>query len=151
MRYFEEVAAAHKKYDSPTTLPTRADKGSAGYDFRIKEDVILEPGESKLVFTDVKVFMPENEVLLVYIRSSLGVKLGINLKNGTGVIDSSYYNNPSNDGNLGIPLINNGDKTVLLPAGERVAQGIFMPYLITNDDEVMKDSRDGGFGHSGRF
>jgi dUTP pyrophosphatase len=150
MRFFEEVEAKHKKYDSETILPKRADKASAGYDLRIKEDVTLKPGESVLVFTDIKVFMPENEVLLVYIRSSLGVKYGINLMNGTGVIDSSYYNNPSNGGNIGIPLVNTGDKTVMLLAGERCAQAIFMPFLLTNDDEVVNDFREGGFGSSGR-
>lgn len=150
MRFFEEVAAEHKKYDGPTILPTRADPGSAGYDLRIKEDVVLEPGESKLCFTDVKAFMAENEVLLIYIRSSLGVKWGVNLKNGTGVIDSSYYNNPDNDGNIGIPILNMSRKKVVINAGERVAQGIFMPYLLTNDDEVANENRIGGFGSSGK-
>jgi dUTP pyrophosphatase len=149
MRFFEEVT--HKKYESETILPKRSDDGSAGYDFRIKEDVTLEPGESKLCFTDVKAFFPENEVLLIYIRSSLGVKWGINLKNGTGVIDSSYYFS-ENEGNIGLPLINNSKKKVVIQSGERVAQGIFMPYLLTNDDQPAKERREGeGFGSSGRF
>jgi dUTP pyrophosphatase len=148
MRFFEEVK--HKKYESETVLPKRSDNGSAGYDFRIKEDVTLEPGESKLCFTDVKAFFPENEVLLLYIRSSLGVKWGVNLRNGTGVIDSSYYNNSDNEGNIGIPLVNMSKKKVVINKGERVAQGIFMPYLLTNDDEVVNDIRNGGFGSSGR-
>jgi dUTP pyrophosphatase len=148
MRFFEEVAKEHKKYDGATVLPQRADGGSCGYDIRIKEDVVLQPGESKLVFTDVKAFFPENEVLMIYIRSSIGVKKKVNLANGTGIIDSSYYNNPSNNGNLGLPLVNNGTETVVLEKNERVAQGIFTPYLLTNDDEVMRDTRYGGFGSS---
>jgi dUTP pyrophosphatase len=149
-RGFEEVAEKHKKYDSETTLPVRADKGSAGSDFFIKEQVVLEPGESKLIFTDVKAYMQEDEVLLIYIRSSLGVKFGINLKNGTGVIDSSYYSNPTNDGNIGIPLVNMSRKKVVIEAGERVAQGVFTKYLVTDNDEVLHEERTAGFGSSNR-
>jgi dUTP pyrophosphatase len=150
VRGFEEVAKEHKKYDNETILPVRADKGSAGSDFFIKEQVTLEPGESKLVFTDVKAYMQEDEVLLIYIRSSLGVKFGINLKNGTGVIDSSYYSNPTNDGNIGIPLVNMSRKKVVIEAGERVAQGVFTKYLVTDNDEVLHEERTAGFGSSNR-
>jgi dUTP pyrophosphatase len=149
-RFFEEVAKEHKKYDNETILPKRADKGSCGYDFQVKEQVVLEPGESKLVFTDVKACMQDNEVLLIYIRSSLGVKFGINLKNGTGVIDSSYYSNPTNDGNIGIPLVNMSRKKVVIEAGERVAQGVFTKYLVTDNDEVLHEERTAGFGSSNR-
>lgn len=150
MRFFEEVSTKHRKYDTDTILPTRADKGSAGHDFRLKEEVVLQPGECKLIFTDVKAFMPQNEVLMLYIRSSIGYKKGVIFKNGTGIIDSSYYNNPDNDGNIGLTLYNINDYPVVLEKGERVAQGLFMPYLITNDDEVVNEERNGGFGSSGK-
>lgn len=151
LRGFEVVRSEHLKhhFEVKTTLPIRADKGSAGYDIFVKEEVVLEPGESKLVFTDVKAYMQEDEVLLLYIRSSLGVKFGIQLKNNTGVIDSSYYENPDNDGNIGLPLVNMSKKKVVINPGERVAQGIFTKYLAADEDTTLKSERVGGLGSSG--
>ena len=98
-------------------LPKRATKGSAGYDFYSPVDVVIQPGERCLVWTDVKSYMQENEVLMLYVRSSIGVKKGVVLSNGTGIIDSSYYSNPGNDGNIGISLFNTSDKEVHILAG----------------------------------
>lgn len=148
MRYFEEVRKECLKYtDVETILPRRGTLHSAAYDFRVKEDVILYPGDYKLVFTDVKAFMPPNEVLKLYMRSSCPI--GLMLKNGTGIIDSDYYGNQKNDGNIGIPLMNIGNKSILIPKGERIAQGIFGPYYITNDDEPVYNERISGFGSTG--
>lgn len=130
-------------------LPARADKGSAGYDFYLVDDVTLQPGEVKLVFTNVCAKMPEDVVLLVFIRSSLAAKRKITLANSVGVIDSSYYNNPQNHGNIGLLLYNFGTAVQKLDAGERVAQGIFVPYLVTTDDQILSSERLGGFGASG--
>ena len=133
-------------HETETILPTRATAGSAGYDLLIKEEVILEAGESVLTFTDVKCEFPKDYVMLLFIRSSLG-KLGIQLANGVGVIDSDYYNNPDNDGNIGIVLYNASDKNIALGADQRVVQGVVVPYL-ANDDTT--DTREGGFGSSGK-
>lgn len=130
-------------------LPVRGDKRSAGYDIRTPVEVVLEPNERKLVFTDIKAYMQDDEVLEIYVRSSIGVKKGIVLSNGTGVIDSSYFSNSSNDGNLGLPLWNTSDKKVILEAGERVCQGIFKKYLTIDDDSFINEERLGGFGSSG--
>ena len=78
--------------------------------------------------------MLADEVLEVYIRSSLGVKHLLALANGTGIIDSSYYGNPGNDGNIGICLVNWGSEPVVIEKGERIAQGIFKKYLVADDD-----------------
>jgi dUTP pyrophosphatase len=94
--------------------------------------------------------MQENEVLMLYVRSSIGVKKGVVLSNGTGIIDSSYYSNPSNDGNIGISLFNTSNKEVHIKAGERIAQGVFIQYLVTDDDNVLNNERAGGFGSSGK-
>ena len=73
--------------------------------------------------------MGNDEVLKIYIRSSLAVKHGLTLSNNTGIIDSSYYDNKDNEGNIGISIKNNSGKTYELVAGERIAQGIFINYL----------------------
>ena len=62
----------------------------------------------------------------------------------------SYYSNPGNDGNIGLPLFNTSDKEVRLEAGERIVQGIFMQYLVADDDAVLSLKREGGFGSSGK-
>lgn len=88
-RGFEEVETQFLKHQEATTiLPVRGDKGSAGYDFYSKESVTIQPGESHLFWTDVCAYMQEDEVLLIHVRSSVGIKKGLMLKNTTGVIDA---------------------------------------------------------------
>jgi len=129
-------------------LPMRADPCSAGYDFFLPENIVLHPGDVKLVYIDVKAYMDHDEVLLVAIRSSLA-KNGIFLANAPGVIDASYYNNPSNEGNIGLLLYNATDRMYHFCAGDRVAQGIFVRYLTVTGDRVISDQRTGGHGSSG--
>lgn len=147
VRGFEVVADAHRKHPTTIiTLPKRGSKYSAGYDFYLQESVTIPPRASVLVWTDVKAYMQEDEVLKMYVRSSVGTKLGVVLKNGTGIIDSDYYSNENNDGNIGICLRNtNHSQTVTLEKGERVAQGIFQKYLVADEDNTESE-RTGGFG-----
>ena len=98
---------------------------------------------------DIKAQMEEDEVLLLFVRSSIGIKKGIVLSNGTGVIDSSYYSNPDNDGNIGVSLLNTTDEEEIIKKGERIMQGMFMKYLITDDDNTT-EIRTGGYGSTGK-
>lgn len=131
-------------------LPVRSDARSAGYDFYLPTDLTLLPGRKQLVWLDVKAYMQEDEVLQLYPRSSLGIKQGIMLGNTVGIIDSSYYSNPHNDGNIGISLLNTSGVGVQLKRGERVCQGIFMKYLTADSDTVLNTERTGGIGSSGK-
>ena len=163
LRGFQTVGKAHIKsfdiftdengrkvqFEKEPTLPTRNDSASAGYDFYVTKDVQLLPKHSETIWTDVKAYMQPNEVLKTYIRSSLAIKHGLVLTNGTGIIDSSYYGNESNDGNIGISITNTSGKTYVIKAGERIAQGIFVEYLTTDDDNVVGE-RTGGIGSSGK-
>lgn len=151
IRGFEVVESKYIKHELPIDeikLPIRGDAGSAGYDFFSNDSVTLNIGEKYLFWTNIKAYMKQNELLEIYIRSSLGVKHGLVLANGTGIIDSSYYGNPSNDGNIGICMVNRGDAPVIIKRGDRIAQGIFKQYLIADQDDILKDSRTGGFGSS---
>jgi dUTP pyrophosphatase len=132
------------------TLPTRGDHRSAGYDFYLPVDVTLLPAQKTLLWLDVKAYMQEDEYLALHVRSSLGIKQGIILSNITGIVDSSYYQNPGNDGNIGISLLNTSGVGVELKAGERVVQGIFTKYLTTDDDSALHTERVGGIGSSGK-
>ncbi len=129
-------------------LPRRQTTYSAGYDFSSIENVTIKPNEVKLVKTGLKVEMPKDEVLLVFPRSSLAIKKSLTMSNNVGVIDADYYNNKDNEGHIMIPFINYGTKEVIIEAGERVAQGIFVKYGITADDNPVNESRSGGFGSS---
>ncbi len=145
MRQFQEVNKMHKKHEQSAVIPTRKTEQSAGYDIALPIDLHLKPKESKLIFTDIKVQMPHREFLMVVIRSSLAVKHRLTILNNVGIIDADYFSNPSNDGNIGLPLINNGKDDIRIPAGQAIAQGIFMEYKIV-DQDMVEDVRKGGFG-----
>lgn len=150
LRGFELVTDNHRKHKKGVQLPVRADSMSAGYDFVTPTDINIHPGCQVVVWTDVKAYMRENEVLQLFVRSSVGIKRSVILSNGTGIIDASYYNNPDNDGNVGICLINNGKIVQHFEAGERIAQGIFTTYLTADEDNVLNSERTGGIGSSGK-
>lgn len=130
-------------------LPKRGSKKSAGYDICTPVDIVIPPyGISDAIQTDIKAYMLDDEVLKIVPRSSIGFKKGLMLINTIGIIDSDYYNNPDNDGNIGFKLKNLTDKTIEIKAGERIMQGIFEKYLIVDDDECEK-IRVGGIGSTG--
>lgn len=131
-------------------IPTRADQGSAGYDFYSCEDARIEVGQQHIFWTNIKAYMQQDEVLQIFPRSSVGVKLGLMLANTVGIIDSTYYENPDNDGNIGIVLKNMGKEPVTILAGDRIAQGVFMKYLVADNDVATSNERIGGFGSSGK-
>lgn len=154
MRKFSRVKEASMKFpEIETKLPDRADNHSAGYDFYSKENYVLKPGESHIFWSDVKALMWFDNVLHLYTRSGNGTKRGIVLRNNVGIIDASYANNPTNDGNIGICLYNSGAEDFEVKTGDRIAQGVFVRYLITEDDRYLvsdeKATRTGGFGSSG--
>ena len=72
------------------------------------------------------------------------------LSNTVGVIDSDYYNNPDNEGNIVIAIYNYGDRAQHIEVGDKVAQGIFLKFGITSDDATAaKEERRGGIGSTG--
>ena len=127
-------------------LPRRATSGSAGYDFFSPVAFELKPGETILLPTGVRARMDEGWVLLLYPRSGLGFKYRLQLNNTVGVIDSDYFG-AKNEGHIMLKLTNdsNEGKIVKIEAGDAVAQGVFMPYGITVDDDATAQ-REGGFG-----
>lgn len=131
-------------------LPKRGTKFSAGYDFAIIEDLEIKPGEIALGVTGVKAYMMDDEVLQLYPRSSLPRRHHLTIPNNVGIIDKDYYGNPDNDGAIFVSLWNFGNETVFLKKGERVAQGIFMKYLVSPDEVVVLQTRNGGFGSTGK-
>ena len=94
--------------------------------------------------------MQAGEVLYMYDRSSNPRKKGLVLINSVGVIDKDYYNNPDNEGHMFMQMRNFTDEEVVIEKGERVVQGVFMPFLVADGDENQeKEERTGGFGSTG--
>ncbi len=150
MRKFEIVRDEHRKHPEVEIIkPSRGSQKSAGYDFRIPVEVTLQPNEKKLVFSDVKAYMEEDEVLKIYPRSGLSTKKGIILANIVPIIDADYAY-ADNDGNIGLCLWNTSNEVVTLAAQEKVCQGIFVKYLTVDDEEEVTTVRQGGFGSTGR-
>ena len=127
-------------------MPKRATIGSAGYDFYTPIDVLLKPSETIKIPTGIKVQIQEGWFLAIFPRSGLGFKYRLQLNNTVGIIDSDYYY-ANNEGHIMLKMTNdtNEDKVVEVKSLVGIAQGIFMPFGITLDDEVS-EIRSGGFG-----
>ena len=147
IRGFEVVPDEFRKHpDVDIQSPQRNDKRSAGYDLRVPCRMVIPPhSHSELEFTDVCAYMQDDEVLKVFVRSSIGCKKGLILANGTGIIDASYYPR-----NIGVKFYNTTDKEVVLEENERVCQCIFEKYLTADEDDCMNENRHGGFGSSNK-
>lgn len=139
-------------------LPKRATKGSAGYDFYSPLSFELKQKSQALgiwplfddeiqntitIPTGIRCEMPEDVVLMIYPRSGNGFKSGTSLANTVGIIDSDYYYS-DNEGHIMLKFVE-GFKKLSLEQGKGLAQGIFIKYLVTEDDEV-NEIRNGGFG-----
>lgn len=139
------MSRGFEKINELGIIPQRGTSGSAGYDFYASKRVEIAPGELKVIDTYIRAYMEKDEFLAIFIRSSVGIKKGLRLANCVGIIDSDYYNNPENGGHIRIALKNETEKKVVIEPKERIAQGIFMKYLITDDDNIT-NIRQGGFG-----
>lgn len=143
-----EVVKDKKMYDE-YILPKRNTKYSAGYDFYLINDIVLNPKAIVKIPTGVKAYMKPDEFLMIVVRSSIGCKKNLRLMNQVGIIDSDYYNNTNNEGQIFVFLQNNSEETVILKKGEKFVQGLFLKYLMVDEDEV-NETRLGGFGSTNK-
>ena len=172
MARFEKVS---KYSGNGIDLPERKTVLSAGYDFAVAEDIIIQPyshaitlmcdsmqyrpytleemaqhtkelhAKPTLVPTGIKCQLEPNTYLELSIRSSSPLKYWLVLANGVGIIDADYYNNPDNEGEIFFQVINLSPFPIKLKKGDIIGQGIIRHYLITNDDKAS-GFRTGGFG-----
>ena len=142
MRKFEKISFEQFKKDISDDkelyenylLPSRETEFAAGYDFHALSDFVIKPGEIKKIPTGVKVIMENDEFLAIVLRGSQGFIHNLRLINQFGVVDKDFYNNPTNEGHLWIGLKNEGNKDYVVSKGDGIAQGIFMKYLLTDND-----------------
>ena len=146
-RGFEVVREDMRRTSGDVTLPTRGSRNSMAYDFYANDNYNILPNQIAKIWTDVKAYMGENECLILNVRSSMGGKFM--LANTLGWIDGDYFDNESNDGNIGVFLKNISDKPILISKGDRIAQGAFFNFLVS-DNGNTDDERVGGFGSSGK-
>ena len=142
-------AVERDEYDA-LKLPKRATVGSAGYDFFSPLTFTLEPGETIKVPTGIRAEIAEGWVLMLFPRSGLGFKYRLQMNNTVGIIDSDYFYS-DNEGHIFVKLTNDSkeNKTVIVEAGQGFVQGLFIPFGITEDDNVSA-LRNGGFGSTTR-
>ena len=161
--------------DRPELLPTRATKYSAGYDFSVAQDIVVPSYQNyiktandllpdaglfmnevaqftkenkikpTLVPTGIKVYLPDNTFLQISVRSSCPLKHWLILANGVGIIDKDYYNNPDNEGHIFFQIINLFPRDKKNKKGDKIGQGIILPYALAAGDDV-ETKRSGGLG-----
>lgn len=142
-----------KKYKEYINIqrPKRATKGSAGYDFFSPIDFTLNAGDSIKINTGIRVKIDSPQTFLaIFPRSSLGFKYRLQLDNTIGIIDGDYYYS-DNEGCIFIKITNDNKsgKTLIIKANEAIAQGIFLQFGLTCDDNTT-EVRNGGLGSTGK-
>lgn len=139
--------------NSNINLPVRKTKYSAGYDVEAAEDTVVPSFKKEmnptLIKTGIKAYMADDEVLMLYNRSSNPKKKGLILSNSVGVIDKDYYGNPDNDGHIMFAFYNIKDEDITIKKGEAIGQAVFQKYLVTDDDNASGE-RVGGFGSTSK-
>ena len=146
-----KIKAVSPKIGRELPWPSRATAGSAGMDLSacIEEDIIIAPRQLVRIPTGIAIALPGPEyVALVYARSGLGIKHGITLSNGVGVIDSDYR------GEIQVGLTNLSDVPYTVQPGDRIAQLVVTPVVLPELERVEElddTSRGaGGFGSTGQ-
>ena len=145
LRRFEFVERVKEiKYNAPKRNTSK----SAGYDFYNPERVEIKPKEIKYVKTGIKAYMEDDEMLMLCNRSSNPKKKGLVLVNGIGIVDADYVDNEENEGEIAFAFMNITEETVVIEAGDKLGQGIFVKYGTVIGDEAS-GKRIGGFGTTG--
>lgn len=132
------------EYDN-IIMPARSTAGSAGYDICSPVDVTIPGGCKRVIPSGLKVKIDDGWMMQLFIRSSLAIKKQLELQTSVSIIDSDYYGNPDNEGHIMIPVRNESHRPILITAGERIAQGVFVIYGKTVDDDAT-GQRSGGIG-----
>jgi len=136
------------RLDPAVPLPSYQTAGSAGFDLASSADVTIEPGEIKLVPTGLVFAVPAGHFLGIFARSSTPLKKGLTVANGVGVLDSDY-SGPTDE--LKIQLMNVTNAPVDIKRGDRLAQGVIMPFVRAEFEEATSSATAdrGGFGSTG--
>jgi dUTP pyrophosphatase len=137
-----------KKLNKDAVIPAYQTKEAAGFDLHSIEDVVIKPGERKLIGTGLAFEIEFGYEVQIRPRSGLAYKHGITVLNTPGTIDSDYR------GEIKVLLINHGDKEFEIKKNERIAQAVIAPVIqaeIVEVEELSDTERgSGGFGSTGK-
>ena len=149
--YLEEI---NNLYDN-ITLPKRATKHSAGYDFHISGDIVIPMERAGIIPTGIRWVCDKeedkNKVLQIYPRSGIGFRTGVRLMNTVGIIDADYWEG-DNEGHIMIKIYNpmnlHSEPTghLRVTSGEAIVQGVITKYYTCDDEEEIVEERKGGMG-----
>lgn len=144
VRGFEVLDGFKEYFDNYSVIkPSRKTLNAAGHDISAIGDYVIPPNSKAIISTGLTAYMKEDEWLALFVRSGLAYGKDLTLQNATGVIDSDFYGN-----HILILLRNEGKEEFRVNHGDRIAQGIFLPFLKA-DDDWASESRTGGFGSTG--
>lgn len=102
-----------------------------------------------IVKTGVKVYLHDDEYLMLANRSSGALKLYLLMANGVGIIDGDYADNPDNDGDIGFMFWNLSPLNYVIKKGDKIGQGIVSKFLLMDNDHGVETERTGGYGSTG--
>jgi dUTP pyrophosphatase len=147
----DRVAVKFKRLNNnpDLPLPSYQSDGSSGLDLcaAVDEDLIVQPGDIRLIPTGLSISLPKGYEAQVRARSGLALKYGIGLVNSPGTIDADYR------GEIGVIMINWGKESFTIKRGDRIAQMVISKVYraeLEEVDEIDSTQRgEGGFGHSG--
>lgn len=129
-------------------LPSYQTAGAAGFDLAASVEMTIQPGEVTLVPTGLIIQLPAGHFLGIFARSSTPLKRGLMVANGVGVVDSDYCG-PSDE--IKIEVINFTSVAVSVRPGDRLAQGVVLPFVRASwiETEGTSAPTRGGFGATG--
>jgi len=135
------------RLDPGVALPQYQTTGAAGFDLASSVDMVVQPGDVTLVPTGLIIEVPPGHFLGIFARSSTPLKRGLMVANGVGIVDADYCG-PTDE--IRIEVLNFTPRPVAITRGDRLAQGVLLPYVRADWREATIDRRDrGGFGGTG--
>ena len=141
------LVSIHRR-DPSVPLPKYETPGSAGFDLAASADVTIEPGAIALVPTGLVIAVPPGHLLGIFARSSTPLKKGLMVANGVGVVDSDYC---GPDDEVKVQVLNFTKAAVTVRRGDRIAQGLILPFVRAEwkEDTSASSPTRGGFGSTG--
>lgn len=139
-----------RRLDASAALPAYHSGGAAAFDLAAAEDVVVAPGEVRLVRTGLVVEVPAGHCLAIVARSSLPLRKGLIVANGVGIVDSDYCG-PEDE--VKVEVMNLTGAPVALNRGERIAQGLILAVARVEWEDVIESRNPtrGGFGATGGY
>jgi dUTP pyrophosphatase len=135
------------RLDPDVPLPRYQTAGAAGFDLASSADMVVQPGEVTLVPTGLIIEVPAGHFLGIFARSSTPLKRGLMVANGVGIVDSDYCG-PTDE--IRIEVLNITERPVTIARGDRLAQGVLLPFerAVWREATIARGDR-GGFGGTG--